>query len=272
VSVNGKVYRPFIPDWRLKPIALFADSPYTAAVSLFGEGPEQERYFYIQFHDALKDTLLGLRLLQADILLIDPTELWDLPLVGGRKIIGLGEKEPNKTTSLEALQSIKNLIEKEKYQSWVLTDIGDGRIETIGNELKIITVPYYHFWIMRHKGTGLNIFEIQECDQLERLKRILKNVTLPERCNTLLTTDVKEEDLEVMPVSELISSIKNAWPTLQRVNEPVYTSVSQMSQFAALFRTVKATNSTGWAEFLKAVRIIRVTPEVQTPNRWEKPR
>ena len=47
-TIDGMDFRPSIPDWQLKPIANFADSEFTAAVSLFGDGPDLDHYYYLR--------------------------------------------------------------------------------------------------------------------------------------------------------------------------------------------------------------------------------
>jgi hypothetical protein len=90
VRVDSKALRTSIPDWQLRPIVEFAASEFNAVVSLFGEGPEGENYYYIQYHDAMKDTLMGMRLLHADILFIALDEHWRLPRYGGKVVLGAG--------------------------------------------------------------------------------------------------------------------------------------------------------------------------------------
>lgn len=71
VEIGATTVHPKIADWLLIPIAHFSNSDYTAATSLFGDGPDNKNFYYIQYHPAFQDTLLGLRLFQADILLMN---------------------------------------------------------------------------------------------------------------------------------------------------------------------------------------------------------
>ena len=95
-------YSPFLPDWQLIPIAKYADdNEYNACVSLFGPKPTLSKYDII-YHKAFKNTLLGLRLFQMDILLKDLDSFWDIPQLGGQVILGTGEvraTEPDNSPS-----------------------------------------------------------------------------------------------------------------------------------------------------------------------------
>jgi hypothetical protein len=149
VVIGDKSYEMSIPDWRLKPITLFADSEYTGVVSLFGEGPDREKYYYIQYHESFQNTLLGLRLLQADIIFIDLKHHWKLPEWNGKVVLGAGETMTNQEKAEQAAQRLSNTLRGKKWRSWVLTDIGTkATIAVKDGKLTISNSPYYYFWDM----------------------------------------------------------------------------------------------------------------------------
>ncbi|PSB27287.1 hypothetical protein [Stenomitos frigidus] len=146
VTIGSKTYNPNIPNWQLIPITNFADSQYTACVSLFGSESTREAY-HIVYHPAFNDTLLGLRLMQADILFQDLGEFWKLPEVDGRVIRGQGEPQPSEQDWISAASEISKAFGKEKFQSWVLTDQGlNVSILTKSDDLSLSNRPYYYFW------------------------------------------------------------------------------------------------------------------------------
>lgn len=158
IKIGNQTIRPNIPDWILIPVANFANSEYTAVVSLFGEGPDPERFYYIKFHPAFKNTLIGLRLLQADILLINPQENISLPEKNGQIILGHGEVLPKKNYLINELDKIRNIINKYKYTAWVLTDIEEPTSFSVSNgDLKIKSSPYYYFW--RRNESSINNYQ-----------------------------------------------------------------------------------------------------------------
>ena len=73
VTIEGASLQQELADWLLIPIAQYADSEYDACVSLFGPETNDDAYDIV-YHDAFENTLLGMRLLQADILFLDLNE------------------------------------------------------------------------------------------------------------------------------------------------------------------------------------------------------
>ncbi|MEX0273838.1 MAG: hypothetical protein AB3N16_05615, partial [Flavobacteriaceae bacterium] len=126
--VDGTTYYPEIMDWQLKPIANFADSDNRAAVTLLGENDEIDSasYYNVQYHEALENTLLGLRLLQVDLILLDIKELHELPKDGeGNFILGTGEPNVQRadTTQINDVAEFMNEFSTwENLQSWLFTD------------------------------------------------------------------------------------------------------------------------------------------------------
>jgi hypothetical protein len=147
VKVGATMVAAKIPDWLLIPIVHFANSNYTAAVSLFGDGPEKESFFYIQYHPAFTDSLLGLRLLQADILLMDMRQNRSLPKRDGQVVLGHGEALPNGNVENDAEIAISAILRRDTFSSWILTDTETSASFRIQDGfLEISSSPYYHFW------------------------------------------------------------------------------------------------------------------------------
>ncbi len=91
IAIGDKTYHPFLPDWKLIPIARYANSEFTSAVSALNS-PENQSYADLLYHPAFEDTLLGFRLLQMDILLNDVKAFQELPKNSSGEIItGVGE-------------------------------------------------------------------------------------------------------------------------------------------------------------------------------------
>jgi hypothetical protein len=104
VTLNDKALSLDIPDWQLLPIARFAATQNTACVTVLGDlGNEKLRDAIlnkngrvINYHPAFENCVLGLRLLQADILIVSANAA-HLPkakdTIGWAKpIYGTGEK------------------------------------------------------------------------------------------------------------------------------------------------------------------------------------
>jgi hypothetical protein len=138
--------RPKLPDWIMIPTAQYADSKHTAVVSLFGERTN-ERQWDIVFHPAFKNTLLGLRLLHADLFLMDPANFRELPKWNGNTVIGRNEKLPDNAATLSSCLTINSLLSTERYQAYVLTDANTPIAFEVKNAaLKSSASPYFYFW------------------------------------------------------------------------------------------------------------------------------
>ncbi len=116
VVVEGGTATADLPDWMLIPIARFAESDYDACVSLFGPNA-----YDIVYHASFQNTLLGLRLLQADMILFDIGETWRLPQRGGVFALGAGETAPRQMDEASA-RTIDAALQVGTFQSWVMTD------------------------------------------------------------------------------------------------------------------------------------------------------
>jgi hypothetical protein len=145
VTVGGAAYPQALPDWILAPVARYADSPYHACVSLFGEKSTEE-HFDIVYHEAFQNRLLGLRLLHADVLLFDLNETWRLPRLAGQAVLGLGEAAPGSIDRPSAAR-VHEALRRASYRSWLLTDSEERiQVDLAGSELRFTGHPYYFFW------------------------------------------------------------------------------------------------------------------------------
>lgn len=232
ITIGSKVYHPKLPDWMLVPISKYAESPYTACVSLFGEKTTPE-YYDIVYHPAFQNTVMGLRLLQADILLIDVGRFWDLPKFNGRMVVGLGEAKPKGTAWRSSASEIQSVVKRAKFQSWVLTDHGVTVSFNLNKDSFMLSgEPYYHFWIAEPQGGG-------------REPRVV----------------------EVRSVTEGMKAKRSA---LRKLNPVVWNAVVNTMQYAAFFRYMKRNKPAVWSSFLNQVQRVPVLPRVKTPTRWKR--
>ncbi|MDH5564733.1 MAG: hypothetical protein OEY91_14065 [Nitrospirota bacterium] len=147
ITIGSDTFRPPIADWMLLPIAHFADSEFTAAISLFGDGPDTTHFYHIQYHPAFQNTLLGLRLLQADILLMDVARHKELPKRNGHVVLGFGEHGPTQNSHRDALIQTTGMLRQHSFTSWVLTDTDVPSSFFIQEgAFRIQNSPYYYFW------------------------------------------------------------------------------------------------------------------------------
>jgi hypothetical protein len=218
-------------DWELLPIAEYADSEFTAVISLLG-GETNFEYFHIRYHPAFEDTLLGLRLFQADILPLNPEQYWQLPRSTGTVIIGKGERAPDRDSAISAAHSIQKLVHGFAPDSWVLTDLGESASVLVENDFVTVGIdPYYSFWVATDEFP-------------------------PEG-----------EDFAVKQINDLIAAARSAgW---EKLNPAVWSAVSKTARFAALFRMVKEQHPKVWAAFMRRI-YAQDKPYLETPNQMPR--
>lgn len=271
VRAGATVVRPELPDWELKPITALADSPYTADVSLFGDGPDTDHYVYPRFHPALRNTLLGMRLLQADLMLSHPESYRQVPALGGAPVLGAGETMPDEAASRHAAQVLEGVMGSYEFQSWVLTDIGrDASIGEGGAETDL--QPFYYFWSTRIGAAALHLLRLTSLESLvskDEQKSIRPQVeAAARRFEALERSEAANEDPRAMP--DLTSRIAADAAMVRALNPLVWRAVENTARTAALFRLVKRQDPQGWSGFAAAVQKVRVVPEVPTPTSWAR--
>lgn len=171
VTVDGRQFPAQIYDWQLVPIANFAHSEYKSCVTLFGElddAAEREklgrRDSVINYHPALVDNLLGLRIFQLDILINDRDAVY-LPARGdGEYILGEGEARPDVKTNEKGWEAVSEMLSRldseveTGYRSYVITDEGRAaRFDFEGGALRITGEPYIYFWMYKEDTPGYSL-------------------------------------------------------------------------------------------------------------------
>lgn len=216
-------------DWILIPTIHYADSPFSAVVSLLG-GETDLRNFHARYHPSLEDTLVGLRMLQADFLPIDLSLAMDLPRVDGKLLLGPGESESSRETAPVAAASIQLalLFAQPSPSSWVLTDVAaQDSVPVAVQDGQLVPQPsiYYSFWM---------------CEDQER-------------CEATDTVTV---------LHDLNAEMRGApW---KEVNTPVWNAAEQLAGYSAIFRSLAAESPEVWETFYRSVPLD--VPPVQTPN------
>jgi len=167
VTVGNKKIYPNLPFWQLIPIANYANSPYQVIFTAHGDTVDNKEA-QCKFHRAFYNTLLGLRLFQADLINY-PDYLWDLPVDKSKKYI-TAPSENNYTPKPDVTVARKfaTLLtdDKNKFSSYVLTDKNADIIFDLSeNELVFSGHPYYLF-VLRESNEK-NIEKIRaQIDQL----------------------------------------------------------------------------------------------------------
>jgi hypothetical protein len=238
---GGKLVAP-IYDWQLVPIARFADSEHTAAFSLFGRpedlGDEKAASdvggnggVILKYHEAFKDTLVGLRLFQLDIL-IGFEDATDLPGYRGYYMLGRGETVPDHAANVLAFSNLDAVClsfapsgRNSAFHSYVIHDAKSKvTISSRGAYLHLTGQPRYHTF---HFG------------------RSRSDPPLPNwRLNRWLSRNI---------------------PAVRNINPAVWDTATNVMRYAAFFRYAKAANEQGWRSFIARLEATQPRPAVDTP-------
>lgn len=164
-TINGILYNIPLEVWQLQPIVEFADDDNNAVVTIFGDSSSR-----IKLHEAFIDKLLGLRLLQSDLLLasniLNIEDRGEFPSYDGKNYI-MTEKEKNLYQSYQLLDSLfldasyqdVSLVYSfytnlkldsiaEKFETYIYTDYNQDitfNIDETEREIVFTGKPYYRF-------------------------------------------------------------------------------------------------------------------------------
>ena len=284
-KINGKriYYDDDLYDWQLIPIAKYANSDYTACVTLFGENTDSYA-FEIKLHEAFQNTLLGLRLIQADIILMAPHKLWPLPKLSGKNRnfplsnyndIPLGRGEyflmPDSSKNDAIGKQLNKILDDDTFESWVLTCDSTAVHFFVHYGLKIIGEPFYYFWNVdedKLKDTLHEIIEYQNQRFLQAEGPVLREKILKETQKIIKNIYVRD-----MPTAEVHNTtyrIRNEKEKIQELNPAVYDAVLKTMRYSAFFRYFKLNSPKNWNSFFNKIRTIIIEPNVTTPTMFYK--
>lgn len=265
IIANTDTVYPYIPDWQLIPIVKFANSEYNSCVSLFGPKTSPDT-FDITYHPAFENTLIGIRLLQSDMALMDVETYWQLPTYNGQKILGLGEIESDKDTAINAARNIERLM-FGNYQSWVFTDDSIRVKFSVMNDNLVFTgYPYYYFW--RTDLTHL----IKERERIRSRYESLENQKQGGLADKIILAEQEKLAKEYNNINfnticdeTTTNRLKDKYYLFLEFNQPVYSASLNVVHYSALFRYLKKTNSVSWTQFYNRVSSVHVS-KVKTPT------
>ncbi len=164
IYLNNEIKYSKIYDWMLIPIAHYADSPYYGCFTYFGHLIDQNKENeilekngkIINYHPAFVNTLLGLRLMQLDLMLMY-NDCADLPKKNGEYILGAGETHPDYyknakgfNNTLSKLQKIESDLQ-ERFRSYLICDYNQKiKFNFTRDTLCISGNPFFYCWRYRY--------------------------------------------------------------------------------------------------------------------------
>lgn len=295
VAINDTVYELPLEVWQLQSIVNFADASGNAAVTLYG-GKECR----IKYHEAFIDNLMGLRLLQVDLMLsgfLNEFEVGLFPALGGEYIFSPGErsmyesgKHKNKKLSnyLRFMKLVQRLYDNEENLKEDLRFVYDS---LVARDSTFGSMPYEKFFSVFLDFRTKSYEEFAGAFYLDRVLSELSNYSSQDP-NTYIYTDYDQpinfsstgqnivfdgapyylfanlarDGSDVDIEEEWTSACKQMSDKVFLINPIVYDSAIKCCQWSAFFRYVKANYPDEWRSFKADVQRLRYdAPEVVTP-------
>ena len=300
IILNGQTLLAEIYDWQLIPIVKFADSQDVSCFTLYGELSDKteeselrrEGARFMNYCDAFEDTLLGLRLMQLDLLRVSDEFAVNLPSENGKYMLGNGEATPDIERNrrmlskyIAAYQKIEDELEQHEsdYTTYVICDI-DQEIEFSGESgrLKITGQPYYYF-----ANTNINELVMKVAKELDivgdnasesDLETALSKLSSSEELTDLIKLSrltnayndlMESEELKYGYAKSLSEKHATIAQMLGNVNPQVWDAGVKTMRFAAFFRYCKQTHPDEWRKFAARIEELDLStcqPNVQTPT------
>ena len=176
VMLNGSRHPVPLHNWQLIPTARFAESEFYSAVTLFGSLNDSAREKQVRdqkgdiinYHPALVDTLLGLRIFQLDVLILELSST-DLPRERDRYVLGAGENPPDtraNTSGWNGYMRHINDIEsdlQQKFRSYLICDYNrEIRFAVRDHELVLSGDPIFYCWRYKQDEPGFDAKALNE--------------------------------------------------------------------------------------------------------------
>lgn len=280
-----------IYDWQLLPTARFADSDTGSAMTLFGSLDDkvfekellQSQGRVINYHPAIDNTLVGLRLMQADIMLFNPNAIYLPKITGGDYILGAGETAPDTEANKRNFEAIEKVLQSESekgnsYRSYVVGDINTA-IEFYVKEGQLVFSgdPTWIMWddpeeIRKAREFFQLVEAAQSGDTLAMLLLQAKYgdseqalVAALDRYKSVLS-HVKSDDIPVEVNRELSNRVSAAVKLHKGINPAVYDTLTKVMRYRALFRNFRAKDKQAYNQFLASLDNIDLQPKVTTPT------
>ncbi len=297
-------------DWQLIPIANLVMDDANGLVTLFGKLEDDKKTkearergdLIVNLHPNLADTLLGLRLIQADMLMLfsnDPEKrdriaraiCFDLPKESGKYLLGEGEAVPdqaaNQTNYMRLKQQVKKLEDQHgPYRSFLISD--EFQTVSFSNKsgyLELTGYPRWWFWrlpsdneaTLSRLAKDLSEKAVAQLD--EQLKRDIDGHFSGKYTPTNKRKRVSEIyerlwDQAVAPGPHTLPEFLNEWTAevskgmrdADGINPAVYRALVSTMRYRAFFRYVKNVSPETYATFVRSLPNQKTTKTLVTPT------
>ncbi len=285
-----------VHDWIAIPVAGFAEGEQGAIFTLFGElqDTEEDRnrkqagQRILNYHTSFNDTLLGLRLMQADLLAfhnIAPENIYE----NNHPITGPGEQLRDVDRNQRDFEELNKIYHSGNPRSYVITDVDQGvRIHlTENNEtvsLKFQGRPYWACWRLSKDIEVIQEEFLQQPDlddqftqrMMEKISsgsvRMEQGVSEEEFIRQLGAQESQamlEEYIDTnyfQQLPDLSRSLSDRMAALEGGNPPVYQALVKTMLYSALFRHIKAESPQIYNSFMRQISGVQPEPQISTPT------
>ncbi len=294
IRIGDKAYILPIHDWQLIPIARFADSDTTAVISTTEASPNK-----IRTHPAFQNTLLGLRLFQADALFDAPASAWNLPryyMPGNHthwvtaELVNVRSLPTPKGTIVRVLKKWTGVNVLQVRLGWAQIKLG-SKTGWVSAELLTRKSPPL-------LGGGENGFHTEKPTALVEEMEAIRNrhhLTLRAKYGRdyrygYLIHDPKtgiefktgpqgfaltgqpefyfwsgrKDEGKTHPVVHMNFEMRQKIHLLEKINPVVYRSLVTTMRYAAFFRYCKKQAPDEWKSFLKSLEPVKI-PSIEIP-------
>ncbi len=281
-----------IYDWQLIPIVKFAGGNEDACFTLFGELADAvatqaelaKKSRVLNYHPAFADTLLGLRLFQADIMIFD-MDATDLPKDDGIYLLGSGEQRPDIATNQAAFFSLQQRIDEirktagKNHRSYLICDQGQQVTFDVREGLLVLTgQPIWSCWRTKVDEESVNRIVQETLPAVNAQLRAEQSAArtgvairrwtqeyVNQRGAEILDEMISPRVLDTMP--DYSHKLSAAIIEFNGINPEVYAALVNTMRYAALMRHFKKQDPLLFQVFLTGpVSAVVPDPKVKTPT------
>jgi hypothetical protein len=212
-------------DWQIIPVAKLVDQGGRDIVSLFGDGPDLDKFYYVWVNPVFRDTLLGLRLLQADLLPIWASKGEQLKQLPESNTFAPGEPPFDSETSESALKQFWGILAQSSIENWVVTDFDTHPEVRFETRFEINSDPYYLF-----------------CESIEWHDADPNGLSKSSRVGG---------GGDCIPAWTAIDGVRKNRNALRNGAPAIFNSVEQASFLTELFFSIQGNDPASWKAFLQ---------------------
>jgi hypothetical protein len=281
VIKNNTVYNVVLPvyDWEFIPTAIFANKDQDALITYFchltdlqyEEQLSEKECQIVNYHKVIDNTLIGLRLMQADLLAFH--EIGAANFKENNVIIkGEGEQYFDEDANKIAITDVQNYYGSSGAQSYVICDvnqnIGFKLLQTSGvASLEFNGYPYWSCWKLDPKINPEDVFEDFFNTLSESEKRMISDGNLTKELTDkfLAYYNLKcQNNYKLLPVESEKLSLK--MKEKKGGNPPVYNALCKFMRYSAFFRHCKKMNPVQYNAFVNKINNVQLAPIIETPT------